>query len=276
MEEHDRRGAAWNALPDCPADVERLIRELLDEQTKALAGALEAVYLHGSLVFGDFQPEVSDIDLVVVVAADVDDEQLARLQTMHDAFALGHPDWIDRIEAVYVSSGALRSFRVRESPLVVISPGEPLHRTQTSPGWVMNWHVVREHSVTLLGPPPGSIITPTTHEDFEAAIRTYLPELVARVESSRVPGTRPYCVLTVCRGLSTCQQGRHVSKTGAARWAADRYPEWSDVIARALESRKGGESRRSSDVERERAIAFVRFGVSQLGETTGRSPAGRR
>ena len=268
-----RDGAPWDDLPDCPPYVEDLLRELLDEIETALEGTLRAVYLHGSLVFGDFQPEKSDVDLVVVVSSDIDDPQLTRLSRMHDAFALRHPSWRDRIDAVYVSSTALRTFRVRESPLVVISTGEPLHRTQTSPGWVMNWHLVREHGVTLLGPPPHSIISSTTQEEFQAAIRTYLHELLARVEDSRAPDVRAYCVLTVCRGLYTCQQGQHGSKTQAALWATRRHPEWSDVILRAVDWQNGRVDGSPADEEpRDRQIAFVRFGVDQLtSATTGSS-----
>jgi predicted nucleotidyltransferase len=255
-------GAAWGAPPGCPADVDQLLRELLDELTRVLAGALEAVYLHGSLVFGDFDPDVSDVDLLVVVASDVDDRQLAHLVELHHVFAREHPAWTDRVEAVYIASTALRSFRERESPLVVISPGEPLHRTWTTRGWVANWHLVREHGVALYGPEPDTIIPPTRHDDFEAAIRSYLPELPPRAEASGDPRVRAYAVLTVCRALYSCRERRQISKTHAAHWAAKHYPEWSDAIQQALAWRTGaGEE---SDAARRRAIAFVRFGVERV------------
>jgi ribosomal protein S18 acetylase RimI-like enzyme len=250
-----------HALPDCPAEVRGLIGELVDGVTEALEESVVGIYLHGSLVFGDFRPETSDLDLIVVLRSDVDDRQLERLGAIHDAIAQRHPTWHDRIDHVYVSTTALQSFRERESPLVVISPGEPLHRTRTSPGWVMNWHLLQEHGVALVGPPPRSVVATTTHDDFEAAVRTYLPELADRAERTDRAAARAYCVLTICRGLHTCLAGRHVSKTDAARWAARRYPEWAGVIETALERRLG---RDPTEPERAGQIAFVRFGLDLL------------
>jgi predicted nucleotidyltransferase len=265
MQERDGRSAAWDPLPDCPADVEDLLRELLDGLTASLEGALEAVYLYGSLVFGDFDPDVSDVDLLVVMASDVDDRQLARLTELHDAFAREHPAWRNRIEAVYISASALRGFREGESPLVVISPGEPLHRTRTTRGWVANWHLVREHGVALYGPEPDTIIPPTHHDDFEAAIRNYLPELPPRAEASGDPRVWAYAVLTVCRALYSCRKRRQISKTQAGHWAAEHYPEWSGTIQQALAWRSGTDE--ESDAARRRAIAFVRFGVERVTRT---------
>jgi ribosomal protein S18 acetylase RimI-like enzyme len=250
-----------DALSGCPEEVQGLVGELVDGVTEALEESVVGIYLHGSLVFGDFQPETSDLDLIVVVRSDVDDRQLERLGAMHDAITCRHPAWHDRIDHVYVSTTALQSFRERESPLVVISPGEPLHRTRTSPGWVMNWHLLREHGVALVGPPPRSVVATTTHDDFEAAVRTYLPELADRAERTDRAAARAYCVLTICRGLHTCLAGRHASKTDAARWAARRYPEWAGVIDTALERRLG---RDPMEPERARQIAFVRFGIGLL------------
>ncbi len=74
-------------------------------------------------------------------------------------------------------------------------------------------------------------------------------------------------MLTACRGLYTVREGEQASKIAAARWAAGRYPDWSEVIRDALEWRQ------RSRAERERAegagalrgeIEFVRFAVAEL------------
>lgn len=267
--EHVGRGSEWGALPDCPPRVRALVRELLDELSAALADAIEGVYLFGSLVSGDFDEERSDLDLLVAVTSDVDDEQLRRLREMHDAFSRRHPDWADRIDVSYLSREALGSCKQRESPIVVISRGEPLDRTQTSPGWLMNWHMVRERGVTLLGPPPRTLIASTSESDFVAAVRTHLREMPFRTRKSRTEAFHAHAVLTVCRGLYTCRNGGQASKTTAALWAMQQYPEWADVIREALDHRKGrgGES---ADGDRavepaERAVAFVDFAVRESG-----------
>ena len=41
----------------------------------------------------------------------------------------------------------------------------------------MNWHVVREHGLALLGAPARSVIAPTSIDDFLAAIRAHMREM---------------------------------------------------------------------------------------------------
>ena len=41
---------------------------------------------------------------------------------MHAEFSRAHPEWVDRIDASYISVTALQTFKQREGPIVVISP----------------------------------------------------------------------------------------------------------------------------------------------------------
>ncbi len=258
-----------DALPDCPGRVREVVGELVSEIRAVLKDGVEGIYLYGSLVAGDFNLEVSDIDLLVAVTSDVDEEQLGQLREMHDGFAEGHPAWNDRIDASYLSTDGLRTFKERESPIVVISPGEPIHRTETVPGWMMNWHSVREQGVTLFGPPPDAIIASTTDEDFLAAVRTHMEEMLGRAEQTRSPAFRAYAALTACRALYTASLGRQGSKSEAACWAVLHHPDWSSLIGDALDCRNSGWYKELDDEARERALEFVRFAV---GELTCRSP----
>ena len=198
---HSPADGAWEAALRCPLHVRTLLQELVTGLRNALGDELAGVYLYGSLTFGDFDPDTSDLDLLVAARSDVDDAGLECLQQLHDTFAQRHPDWEDRIDASYLSLDGLRSFKERQSRLVVISPGDPLHATRTVPGWTMNWHLVCEHGLALLGPPPRSVIAPTSFDDFLAAVRSHLREMPRYVEQSRHPGYPAQAVLTACRAL---------------------------------------------------------------------------
>lgn len=253
----------------------RQVRELVQELLTGIRGVfgdtLEGAYLYGSAVAGDFDPERSDLDLLVAVARDVDEQQLGELRAMHDAFAATHPEWKDRIDAAYLSSAALGRFLERESPIVVITPGEPLNAKRTSPGWAMNWHLVREHGVTLFGPPPASLIAEIRFDDFLAAVNAHMAEMPGRCEASGDPEFRAYAVLTSCRALHAWRERRQVSKRRAAQWASDRMPEWTDVIRWAGARYR---SSRAADAEDQdmafRAAGFVRFASRELGVDTPR------
>ena len=165
------------------------------------------------------------------------------------------------------SAAALRSFHEHESPIVVISPGEPIHRTRTDPGWTMNWHVAREAGVSLVGPSPRELVAETTAADFVAAVRTHMRWMLEKVEACDSPELRAYAIVTACRALYTCSTRAQASKEAATRWAEHRYPEWSAPIREAREWRSRA-ARRPSDAQAriDRDLEFVRFAAALVAE----------
>ncbi len=199
--EEDLVSTAASLVPsDVPAVARTIVECFVDEVLGTLGPSVEGVVLFGSLVAGGFSAETSDIDLIVAVAADIDDEGLLSLPSMHERLASAHPAWTNRLDVVYIPASALRSDRGGGSPMVVISPGEPVHRTTTDPGWIMNWHAARGFGCSL----------------------------------------RAYATLAACRALYTCNTGKQASKEDAALWAERQYPEWSAAVREARIQREGG------------------------------------
>src|SRR5687768_13143722 len=91
--------------------VATLLEELVGDIHAVLPEDAVGIYLYGSYVSGGFDPGVSDLDLVTVLARSPEEVDLAALDGMHTEFAHRHPVWRDRIETVYVGAGALGSFR---------------------------------------------------------------------------------------------------------------------------------------------------------------------
>jgi predicted nucleotidyltransferase len=257
--------ADWLLSDHVPSTARIVLEDFLTKVAEALDGSIEGIVLFGSLAAGAFDPQASDIDLIVAVSADIDDEALESLRQMHDRFTLAHPQWEDRLDVAYISVDALRTFGEHDSPLVVISRGEPIHRTRTDKGWIMNWHGAREVGVTLLGPSPRDLIAATTEADFLSAVRMYMQWLFAKASSSDEPNLLAYSVVTACRALYACSTGTQASKEAAALWAERRYPEWSSLIRSAREWRKTAASARSPETRTSvRSVEFIRFAVSEV------------
>ena len=126
-----------------------LLAALLARMQPILADKLIGLYLYGSLVWGDFDLECSDIDLLAAISDDLNDAEFNALQHMHDAFVAEHLAWNDRLEIAYLSLDALKTFKTRRSNIGIISPGEPFHIKDAGIDWLMNWYFVREKGVTL-------------------------------------------------------------------------------------------------------------------------------
>ena len=52
------------------------------------------------------------------------------------------------------------------------------------------------------------------------------------------PGSQAYAILTMCRGLYAIRFGERLSKREAASWAGHEFPQWADLIRRALDWRQ--------------------------------------
>ncbi len=220
-----------------------IVNELLDlllSSIQSILGAkLVGLYLGGSLVIGDFDPDSSDIDLVAALSSDIDDREFVELQKMHVVFALQHKEWDDRIEVCYISLAALNTVRSRTSTIANISPGEPFHWRESSREWLADWYLVREQSITLYGPSPKTIIEPISKDEFLQAIKAHTLSWSEWIQSVHNRKSQAYAILTMCRALYTCKNGEQVSKKRAALWAAQELPDWFSLINDALMWRAG-------------------------------------
>lgn len=250
--------------PIAYADINELLEVLILSMQKILGQKLVSLYLYGSLVIGDFDPTVSDIDLVAALASELDDEEFATLQTMHDEFAHQHKEWDGRIEVCYISLAALEAVKTRTSLVANISPGEPFHTRETSLEWLVSWYLVRETSITLIGPLPKTIIEPISKDEFLGAIRVHVKAWGEWTYDMHHRNSQAYAILTMCRALYTLRYGVQVSKKQAALWAEKEFPEWASLIEQALMWRL---SWRDEDVDHEatfqETLGFVRFMIRE-------------
>jgi hypothetical protein len=246
-------------------EVDKLLNALCDGIHGILGDRLAGLYLYGSLVTGDFDLAVSDIDLLAVVGSDLTEQEFAQLNDLHTIVAAAYPAWHDRIEIAYLAAGALKTYRTQASPIAVISPGEPFHFKEAGADWLINWWVVRGQGVALYGPPATALIDPIGDDEFLHAVREQVGEWQTWVYHMPQRKSQAYTILTMCRALYASVNGRQVSKRQAAEWAADRYPAWAPLIQNALIWRSAEEE---APVDHAATFpdteAFVRFTYGEI------------
>jgi len=196
------------------------------------------LYLYGSLVWGDFDEEISDIDLLTVTKKPLNDTEFTLLEKMHHDLVELYKDLDNRIEIAYIHLGALKTFKTQKSEIAVISPGEPFHRKETGIDWLINWYTVLQQGKVLFGLAPDAIIEPISKEEFLQAVRRQTKEWVDWVVNTK--SSRPYqghAILTMCRALYAYKNSEQVSKKQAASWAMKELPEQAELIQNALQWR---------------------------------------
>jgi predicted nucleotidyltransferase len=226
------------SFPDYP-DVSSVLDEILSRQREILGEKLVGLYVYGSLAAGDFDSEISDIDLLAATATLIDAGEFAALEWMHLELMNDNPHWDNRIEIQYAPVDYLQTFKTRKSKIANISPGEPFHFIEAGRDWLLNWYFVREHGATLFGAPPASVIAPVSKAEFIETVREQAFERAENVERAKY--SRPYqayLIMTVCRALYAVENGEQVSKRRAAAWAQAQFPEDASLIENAFEWRE--------------------------------------
>jgi hypothetical protein len=252
------------------SDIAAVLNELHTGIRSVLGDDLVGLYLFGSLVHGDFTPGTSDLDLLAATRRFMTEADIDGLRKMHREIVDRHPAWDDRIEVAYQSLHGLRTWTTERSPMGIISPGEPIHLIEAGEDWRINWYFVLDYGVTLAGPPPETIIPPIPRGVFVDAARELGRSWRERIHTVTNQRGESYAILTTCRALYTHHTGEHVSKQRAAAWVAERHPEWSDLIAMALERRTSADDDGPVETFAD-TVRFVEMTTAELDEP-GASP----
>ena len=227
---------------------------------------LLGLYVYGSLVWGDFDERLSDIDILAVLSTEVKENDLQKLTELHAEVTVCYPEWDDRIEVQYACKEGLQTFREHESTMANISPGEPLHIVRAGREWLLNWYFVQEYGYVLYGAPPGSILPYICREEFFDAVKAHALEWRSYIEKTRNSRSyQAYAVLTLCRALCVLSTGRQVSKLQAADWMIRQYPEFGRTVRDALVWREHAEEPVDPALTFDQAKAFV-LAVSSITE----------
>lgn len=250
-----------------PHSIQPVLATVHHELPSALGHTLVGIYLYGSAVWGDFDDDISDIDVLVVLTRDIDATVFARLDAWHQSLETRYPAWAGRIEIAYISTTALQTFRTHNSPIAVISPGEPFNIKEAGIDWLINWYTIRHQSVVLYGAAVATVIPDISADEFRDSVRRQVGEWRDWVSHTR--DSRPYqayTILTMCRALYAWNTGQQASKRVAAEWTMQQLPTHAGIIANALVWRR---DHREMDINHAATYRFAVEMVRIVGEKIG-------
>jgi predicted nucleotidyltransferase len=232
----------------CPAAVRSQIEALLAITQHALQDQLVGIYLHGSLAMGCFNPERSDLDLLVIT------EQPMNVETKRGLTEAllrrsRHPA---PIEISCLSAQQLTPWRYPTPYDLHYSEGwrSRFEQALENGSWQV-WNdqrqedidlaahitVTRARGICLLGQPIEQTFPPVPARDYLAAI--WDDFLWARANAVKKPF---YFVLNACRVAAYVLEGRICSKEEGGVWALHAAPEaFTNLIAQALNIYRGEE-----------------------------------
>lgn len=231
--------SAHVAHPTPYPDVNAVLQVLLSGVQAILEHHFIGMYLYGSLASGDFDPQRSDVDFVVVTGDELADEMLPALEVMHARIAVSGLKWATRIEGDYIPQQALRRYDPTHALYPHLGMDGHFNVEQHASDGVIQRHLIREQGLVVAGPAPQTLIDPVSPNDLRRATLGILGKWWAPMLHEptllRSSEYQAYAILTMCRALYTLQYGIVAPKPVAARWAQETLGKcWTALIERAL------------------------------------------
>jgi hypothetical protein len=248
------------------SDINALLDEWVHGIKRLLSDKVIGLYLSGSLAYGDFVPDRSDIDLQAVMRIPLTEDELKAVEQLHKETERNWPAWADRVECSYVSLELLRDLTPPTTPRPWWGFGTFYADAPAGNEWIINHYLLSRHGVALEGPDFNQLIPVIDIQAMQkASARDLFQEWVPKIDDAKWLSNshhQSYLVLNLCRILHTVFDGEPGSKKIAGQWAKAAYPQWKDLVEEAERWAYGDEMKRQAD-----AVAFLKFAVDRVNET---------
>ena len=250
---------------------EDILIKLVHRSEAILKDNLVGIYLHGSAVMGCFNPDKSDLDLIIVVNEAIPDN--AKREIM---------DTVVELNAVGPGKGIEMSV-VRRSvcnPFVYPTPFE-LHFSVAHLDWYRNnpceyiqkmkgtdkdlaahFTIITNRGGCLCGEPVENVFATVPKEDYMDSIQDDIADAIENIADNTM-----YLVLNLARVLAYKRQELILSKKEGGEWALKNIPrEYGELINTAL---REYESSESVVYDTNLARRYAEYMLGQIRETRG-------
>ncbi len=232
-------------LPRTEVDAERLLIDIKSRFSGILCDNLAGLYVHGSLAWGCFNWETSDIDLLLVLKREPETEIKVRLlRALAECEEKAPPHGF---EMCVITEAECREIHY---PTPFVLHYSAMHRDNyrkdpqgycekmhgTDPDIVCHIAEVRTACIVLLGPPAGRMFGSVKQNDLKSSIFADLDESVQYLHTNPV-----YTILNICRTVAMLREGRMMSKKDGGEWALQNLRQkYQRLIQSALNAYRGG------------------------------------
>jgi len=247
-------------------DVHILLDSLTNGIVDILGANLVGIYLTGSLTYGDFNPESSDIDLMVILHEPASQEQLELIKKLHMQMEISYPKWARRIECSYTPVKMLHNILPPKEPRPYFNEGILYEQAPYGNEWIINLYLLYEHGISLIGPDLKTLIKLINIETVqEACIRDLFQEWQPKInDTSYLQNSyyQSYVVLNMCRILYTVLYRKVGSKKVSAQWVKNKFgSQWNNLIQTAENWHYGKEMHLQKET-----IEFIKFVIKIVNE----------
>lgn len=249
---------------------EHLVDAFAREHRRRLPGLLGSLVMTGSATLDDWRPGISDIDLVLITTRPVEAEDLPTIEELHAVPEAGTP-----IDGLYLTEPQLVMGPDAIEAVPQVVGGELVANENGGELTWVTWREMENGVESTVSDGGASSWLPSTRRfpgalegarafsrknlfDYWAPLGSEtIEQLAGRPEIATVNAVAVrWIALGPARLLATIERGLILSKTEAARFASRKWPEFADLLSRAVASR-AGEAVEFTVGDARRAIALL-------------------
>ena len=244
-----------------------LLDRFIEESRAILGEELVGIYLHGSAVMGCFNPDKSDLDLLIVVE-----------EGLSDDIKRTYMDMVLRLNEEAPAKGLELSVLRRADCAVFVHPmpfelhfsnahldwyrRDPVDFVQkmkgTDPDLAAHITILHRKGAVLWGAPIREIFGPVPREAYIDSIRMDVKDAQEQILRNPV-----YMTLNLCRVMAFIREGLVLSKLEGGKWGLGNLPwAYHNVIEAALAAYTSDREMRVPD---EKLQVFARFLLDRIG-----------
>ena len=249
-------------------DVNEILKFFTCEATLILKENLAGIYLTGSLSYGAFHYDRSDVDLTVMLKRPINPAELEAIKKFHKEIESKFAQWAKRLECSYTPIEMLANILPPKEPRPWYWGGEGILYEEAPYGneWIINNYHLYNYAIPLAGPDFRELTNPVDIEEVQkACIRDLFTEWEPKTRSKewfRDGHFESYFILNLCRILNTVVCKSAGSKDAATAWVKNKHGEWKDLINSANEWHYGMELNLQG-----KSIEFLNFVIKQVSKT---------
>ncbi|SEN36174.1 aminoglycoside adenylyltransferase domain-containing protein [Paenibacillus sp. OV219] len=249
-------------------DTHLFLERMADRFKLVLGENVAGIYLHGSLAMGGFNPDKSDIDIIILAKKKLSKaettELTKQLLLLHEELPSGRG-----IELSVVLEAIAADF-VHPAPFEYHYSDSHRERYQTDedymcggfedPDLAAHFTIIYERGVTIYGKPIQEVFKPIDRACYVQSIVSDIASAAGEIVDSPV-----YYTLNLCRVLLYLREGLVSSKKEAGEWALHTLPhEFNAIIATCLDEYIGlAKGFRLAEIE---LLAFAEYMLIEINQ----------
>ncbi|MBF4696051.1 nucleotidyltransferase domain-containing protein [Fusibacter ferrireducens] len=245
-----------------PLSVKTILNDLQMELIETFRSKISAIYIHGSIVTGNFRAKSSDIDYLVLLCDELDEIEIETLKEIHSKLVSKHGHWGKKLEGSYV----LRNEVLNENPPVkprLYYNNMLLRYEAYGLEWIFEQYNLKNYGVAIYESGfkvSFNEISPNTIQ--ETSVKLLMMEWLPKIKNNDYNWTNEYLVygvLSVCRLIYSIETGSVNSKLDSASYVSSIYDEYAEVIKKASNWNNGDDFEYKEDTRNFIAKVISRY-----------------